>query len=138
MAYGCDEFDFGGLEGVVVGNFDVKEPAASFIGSPLHALHDCRPMKEIAFYGRKLLEAFVGIFGIVFEFTKEALGDGDDGGGHCECERGVRFGFEAFGCLVVVGLKLNRFSGRETRWVRIVVHDRARCSHVDTFVLYRY
>jgi len=54
----------------------------TFIGSPLYALHNCRPMEEIAFYGRKLLEAFVGIFGVVFEFTKEAFGDGD-GSGHC-------------------------------------------------------
>jgi len=29
MAYRRDEFDFGGLEGVVVGDFDVEEPAAS-------------------------------------------------------------------------------------------------------------
>ena len=29
VAYGCDEFDFRGLEGVVVGDFDVEEPATS-------------------------------------------------------------------------------------------------------------
>lgn len=84
MAYRCDEFDFGGMEGVGFGDIDVDEPAASFIGRPLHTLHDCRPMEEIAFYGCKLFKAFVGKFGIVFEFAKEAFGDGYDRGGHCD------------------------------------------------------
>lgn len=88
MADGRDEFYFGGLEGVVFGDFDVEEPAAAFIGRPLHALHDCCPMEKIPFHGRKLLETFVRFFGVVFELAQKAFGDVDDaGGGHCVPKR---------------------------------------------------
>lgn len=62
-----------------------RETKLTFIRCSFHTLHDCCPVKQVITDGRKFLETFVGVFGIIFEFTEKTFGNGDGWSCHCGC-----------------------------------------------------